>query len=72
MRLRVIGPEGAYRASRCGCRFTAGDAALARFYQRQGFTIHSAGEPVFLTGGSKHTGVGASPLPGEQMFSRLL
>ncbi|MFJ2590582.1 GNAT family N-acetyltransferase [Streptomyces sp. NPDC087538] len=52
-------------------QFTAGDAALARFYQRQGFTIHAPGEPVFLAGGSKHTGVGASPLPGEQMFPRM-
>ncbi|MEV1040545.1 hypothetical protein AB0J01_28425 [Streptomyces sp. NPDC050204] len=29
-------------------------------------------EPVILTGGSTYTGVGASPLPGEQMFSRML
>jgi GNAT superfamily N-acetyltransferase len=51
-------------------QFAAKDAALARFYRRRGFTIHAPGEPVILPGNSRHTDVGASPLPGEQMFSR--
>jgi GNAT superfamily N-acetyltransferase len=53
-------------------QFTAGDAALTRFYQRHGFTIHAPGEPVILAGSSRHRDVGASPLPGEQMFSRAI
>ncbi|MEU1519019.1 GNAT family N-acetyltransferase [Streptomyces sp. NPDC005811] len=53
-------------------QFTAGDAALARFYRRHGFTIHAPGEPVILPGSSRHSDVGASPLPGEQMFSRAI
>ncbi|WP_143666188.1 GNAT family N-acetyltransferase [Streptomyces sp. st77] len=51
-------------------QFTAGDAALTRFYRRHGFTIHAPGEPVILPGSSRHRDVGASPLLGEQMFSR--
>ncbi|WP_266407838.1 GNAT family N-acetyltransferase [Streptomyces anulatus] len=51
-------------------QFTAGDAALARFYRRHGFTVHAPGEPVILPGSSRHRDVGASPLLGEQMFSR--
>ncbi|MER6103739.1 GNAT family N-acetyltransferase [Streptomyces sp. NPDC001832] len=53
-------------------QFTAGDATLARFYRRHGFAIHPPGEPVILPGSSRHPDVGASPLPGEQMFSRTI
>ncbi|MFF0747456.1 GNAT family N-acetyltransferase [Streptomyces sp. NPDC004111] len=52
-------------------QFTAADAGLARFYRRHGFTIH-AGESVLLPGSSRYRDVGASPLPGEQMFSRTI
>ncbi|MFT9786443.1 GNAT family N-acetyltransferase [Streptomyces rhizosphaericola] len=51
-------------------QFTAEETALARFYRRHGFTIHAPGEPVILPGGSRYRDVGASPLSGEQMFSR--
>ncbi|WP_216856697.1 GNAT family N-acetyltransferase [Streptomyces sp. 1-11] len=53
-------------------QFTAGDAGLARFYRRHGFTIHAPGEPVILPGSARHPDVGAAPLPGEQMFSRTI
>ncbi|MGW6360911.1 GNAT family N-acetyltransferase [Streptomyces sp. NPDC055092] len=53
-------------------QFTAGDTTLARFYRRHGFAIHAPGQPVMLPGSSRHPDVGASPLPGEQMFSRTL
>ncbi|MEU2058587.1 GNAT family N-acetyltransferase [Streptomyces bungoensis] len=53
-------------------QFTAGDAGLDRFYRRHGFTIHAPGEPVILPGNSRYPDVGASPLPGEQMFSRTI
>lgn len=53
-------------------QFTAADTDLARFYRRHGFTIRAPGEPVMLPGSSRHRDVGASPLPGEQMFSRAI
>ncbi|MGW6605702.1 GNAT family N-acetyltransferase [Streptomyces sp. NPDC055037] len=61
-----------HRAFMAYGQFTAGDADLARFYRRHGFTIHAPGMPVILPGSSRYPDVGASPLPGEQMFSRTI
>ncbi|MFF3958456.1 GNAT family N-acetyltransferase [Streptomyces sp. NPDC001890] len=69
---RTLAVHRDHRAFFAYGQFLAGDAALARFYRRRGFTIHAPGEPVILTGGSTYTEVGAAPLPDEQMFSRML
>ncbi|WP_435191470.1 GNAT family N-acetyltransferase [Streptomyces sp. bgisy126] len=53
-------------------QFTAEDVALARFHPRHGFTIHAPSEPVILPGIAGYRDVGATPLPGEQMFSHTI
>lgn len=58
--------------ARGGLRFVVLRHPLARFYRRHGFTIHAPGEPLILPDFFRHPNVGASPLPGEQMFSRTI
>lgn len=70
--IKALAIHREHRAFLAYGQFTAGDAGLAQFYRRHGFTIHAPGQPVILPGNSRHRDVGASPLPGEQMFSRSI
>ncbi|MFB6877908.1 GNAT family N-acetyltransferase [Streptomyces sp. NPDC056323] len=53
-------------------QFTAGDAALARFYQRQGFTIHARASRSFSPAAPSTPASVPHRSPGEQMSSRML
>ncbi|MGY3676967.1 GNAT family N-acetyltransferase [Streptomyces sp. TE33382] len=69
---RTLASRRDHRAFFAYGQFTAGDAALARFYRRHEFAIHAPGQSVILPVSSGQDDVGVSPLSGEQMFSRTI